>query len=284
MSTKLYDGLRLTAYAPDPFELTRAITKGMSEVFRELAVRTIARNVARVVDDTEICGSEMGGHLHDHLVRHSESTENATKYTGFYQDPRPWSGPAAHALSRDLVDVTPRGFLQFVWLHGDLADLVGPRRTFYTSRYRRVLDTASLALPGRDLQVTPLLNKQHCAKATYMTKRELAVTYPGGAEDRRSRKHLWTAPGPGGESPAEGVLPRAVAFVDQLRAAGSTRGDVVAVTHRTGILALLSILESRPVTVLVEEARVRKTPDGAVLLYELGRSRFHAAATAEPDC
>lgn len=26
------------------------------------------------------------------LVRHAESIENATKYTGFYENPRPWTG------------------------------------------------------------------------------------------------------------------------------------------------------------------------------------------------
>ncbi|PZT71485.1 histidine phosphatase family protein [Streptomyces sp. AC1-42T] len=219
------------------------------------------------------------------VVRHAESTENATKYTGFYQDPRPWSGEAAHALSRDVVGLTPRGFHQSVWLRAALAELTGPQPHLYTSQYRRALDTAALALPGRAPEVTPLLNEQHYAEATYMTKRELFATFPEGAEDRRSRKHLWTPPGPGGESLAEGVLPRAVAFVDQVRAAASrTPRSVVAVTHHTAILALRSVLETRPVTELVEEARVRKTPNAGVLLYELRAGRFHAAATAEPDC
>jgi broad specificity phosphatase PhoE len=219
------------------------------------------------------------------VVRHAQSTENATKNTGFYQDPRPWTGPAAHALSRDLVGLTPLGFRQSVWLHEALTDLVGPRPRLYTSQYRRALDTAALALPGRTPEVTPLLNEQHYAEATYMTKRELFATFPDGAEDRRSRKHLWTPPGPGGESLAEGVLQRAVAFVDQVRAAaGCTPQGVVAVTHHTAILALRSVLEARAVTELVEEARVRKTPNAGVLLYELRGERFHAAATAEPDC
>ncbi|KAB7835706.1 hypothetical protein [Streptomyces mobaraensis] len=68
MSIKLYDGLRLTAHAPDLFELTRVISKRMREVFRELAVPIIARNVARVVDDAEVCEREMGGPLHNYLV------------------------------------------------------------------------------------------------------------------------------------------------------------------------------------------------------------------------
>lgn len=68
MSVKLYDGLRLTAHAPDLFELTRVISKRMREVFRELAVPIIARNVARVVDDTEVRERDMGGPLHNYLV------------------------------------------------------------------------------------------------------------------------------------------------------------------------------------------------------------------------
>ncbi|MFH8294947.1 histidine phosphatase family protein [Streptomyces sp. NPDC018059] len=219
------------------------------------------------------------------VCRHAESTENATKNTGFYQDPRPWTGPAAHALSRDLVGLTPRGFRQSVWLRGALTELVGPHPALYSSQYRRALDTAALALPDRAPDVTPLLNEQHYAEATYMTKRELFATFPDGAEDRRSRKHLWTPPGPGGESLAVGVLQRVCAFVDQLRAAAaSTPQGVVAVTHHTAILALRSVLEEREVTELVEEARLRKTPNAGVLLYELREGRFHAAGTAEPDC
>ncbi|MGW6606063.1 hypothetical protein [Streptomyces sp. NPDC055036] len=67
MSAKLYDGLRLTAHAPDLFELTRVISKRMREVFRELAVPIIARNVARVVDDAEVRERDMGGPLHNYL-------------------------------------------------------------------------------------------------------------------------------------------------------------------------------------------------------------------------
>ncbi|MFJ9901195.1 hypothetical protein ACIQPR_48650 [Streptomyces sp. NPDC091280] len=68
MSIKLYDGLRLTAHAPDLFELTRVISKRMREVFSELAVPVIARNVARVVDDTEVRERDIGGHLHKYTV------------------------------------------------------------------------------------------------------------------------------------------------------------------------------------------------------------------------
>jgi hypothetical protein len=58
----------------------------------------------------------------------------------------------------------------------------------------------------------------------------------------------------------------------------------VAFTHHTAILALRAVLERRPVTELVDEARVRKTPNAAVLVYEQAGGLFHARDTAEPDC
>ncbi|UQW99203.1 histidine phosphatase family protein [Streptomyces sp. RerS4] len=216
------------------------------------------------------------------LVRHAESVENATKYTGFYENPRPWAGPAAHALSRDVVGLTPRGFLQCLWLRQTVRDLTGPAPAVRTSQYRRALDTAALALPGLPYEVTALLNEQHYGAATYMTRQELYATYPEGTEDRQTRKHLWTPPGDGGESLASGVLRRATAFVDGLATASAA--DVVAFTHHTAILALRAVLECRPVTELVDEARVRKTPNAAVLVYEQVDGQFHARSAAQPDC
>lgn len=216
------------------------------------------------------------------LVRHAESIENATKHAGFYANPRPWTGPAAHTLSRDVVGLTPRGFLQCLWLRQTLRDLTGPDPTIRTSQYRRALDTAALALPGVPYEVTALLNEQHYGAATYMTKQELYATYPEGMEDRQTRKHLWTPPGAGGESLAGGVLRRATAFVTGLDTASAA--DVVAFTHHTAILALRAVLERRPVTDLVDEARVRKTPNAAVLVYEQADGLFHARGTVQPDC
>ncbi|MFC9431652.1 histidine phosphatase family protein [Streptomyces sp. NPDC056987] len=216
------------------------------------------------------------------LVRHAESIENATKHTGFYEDPRPWSGPAAHALSRDVVGLTPRGFLQCLWLRQTLRDLTGPDPAIRTSQYRRALDTAALAMPGLPYEVTRLLNEQHYGAATYMTKQELYATYPEGAEDRQARKHLWTPPGAGGESLAGGVLRRATVFVDGLHTESAP--DVVAFTHHTAILALRAVLERRLVTELVDEARARKTPNAAVLVYEQVGGLFHARGTFQPDC
>jgi hypothetical protein len=58
----------------------------------------------------------------------------------------------------------------------------------------------------------------------------------------------------------------------------------VAFTHHTAILALRAVLERRPVTELVDEARVCKTPNAAVLVYEQVDGLFHACGTAQPDC
>ncbi|MGC5041044.1 histidine phosphatase family protein [Streptomyces sp. DT73] len=215
------------------------------------------------------------------VVRHAESVENATKHTSFYQDPRPWNSPAAHALSRDLVGLTPRGFRQCQWLRTALENLVGGAPYVYSSPYRRALDAVELALPGRPVDVTELLCEQHYGDATYMTKAELFATWPDCEVDRQTRKHLWTPPGEGGESLAVGVLRRATAFVDALEERAPA---VVAMTHHTAILALRSVLERRPVTELVDEARIRKTPNAGVLVYERQGDRFHQVDADEPDC
>jgi broad specificity phosphatase PhoE len=77
------------------------------------------------------------------------------------------------------------------------------------------------------------------------------------------------------------VLGRARAFVGSLE---ERAPSVVAVTHHTAILALRSVLEYRPVTELVVEARVRKTPNAGVLVYERCAGRFRQVDAAEPDC
>ncbi|MFJ8560591.1 histidine phosphatase family protein [Streptomyces microflavus] len=215
------------------------------------------------------------------VVRHAESTENATKHSGFYQDPRPWTGPAAHALSREFVGLTPRGCRQCQWLRAAIEELVGRDPYVYSSPYRRALDTAELALPGRGADVTELLCEQHYGDATYMTKRQLYAIHPDTERDRQTRKHLWTPPGEGGESLAGGVMRRAAEFVAGLDGAGSV---VVAMTHHTTILALRSVLERRPVPELVAEARVCKTPNAGVLVYERRGERFRQVDAAEPDC
>lgn len=202
------------------------------------------------------------------IVRHAESIENADKYRGFYQPRRPYSGVAAHDISRNVVGLTPRGFRQALWLGDELADLEKPH--IYTSTYRRAIDTAAIAFPGLPdgwPRVTALLDEQHYGDATYMTKDELFVTFPDGAEDRRLRKHLWTPPG-GGESLAVGVMARATAFLAEVADDVASGRDVIAVTHHTTILALRSLLEDRPVIDVVEEARAAKTPNGGVLCYD----------------
>lgn len=96
------------------------------------------------------------------VVRHAESTENAPKYSGFYQDPRPWTGSAAHALSRDLVGLTPRGFLQCQWLRTAIEEFVGRDPYVCSSPYRRALDTVELVhtqgrggIGGFAIELTP---------------------------------------------------------------------------------------------------------------------------------
>ncbi|MFB7517222.1 histidine phosphatase family protein [Streptomyces sp. NPDC056144] len=215
------------------------------------------------------------------IVRHAESIENATKNTGFYQDPRPWTGSAAHELSRDLVGLTPRGFRQACWLTEALRPFTGPAPQVFTSEYRRAVDTATIAFPtSQTLSVTGLLNEMHYGDVTYMGLPELFATYPEEEHDRRHRKHTWTPPGPGGESLAVGVYARAARFADIVRQA-ATLGTVVAVTHLTTIMALRAVFEQRPVEDLVTEFRAHKMANAAILRYEIHGARCHLVETIE---
>ncbi|WP_329625943.1 histidine phosphatase family protein (plasmid) [Streptomyces sp. NBC_01255] len=217
------------------------------------------------------------------VVRHAESVENADKYNGFYQDPRPWAGEAAHALSRDVVGLTARGFRQSVWLGGTLPPVVGEQPVVFTSQYRRARDTAELAMPAVQAEVTGLLNEQHYGDATYMTMRELFATFPEGADDRRNRKHLWTPPGTGGESLALEVHGRVTAFLALLSSGAVEAGrNVVAFTHHTAILGLRAVLEKRPVTEVVEESRARKLPNAAVIVYRATAGGYELQQVIEP--
>lgn len=186
------------------------------------------------------------------IIRHAESVENADKYNGFYQDPRPYSGAAAHDISRNLVGLTPRGFRQAQWLAGARPDLVRHQPRVYTSTYRRAIDTAAIAppsLPDGWPRQTPLLDEQHYGDATYMTKRELYDAYPELAEDRRQRKHIWTAPG-GGESLATGV------------------------SHRAA--------EDLSLPEILAEERKAKLPNAAILHYDLHGDRFTRTGLSTP--
>ncbi|MDN3060957.1 histidine phosphatase family protein [Streptomyces sp. SRF1] len=213
------------------------------------------------------------------VIRHAESIENADKYNGFYQDRRPWDGRAAHAISRNIVGLTPRGFRQSAWLGRELAELTGMGRLrVLTSTYRRSIDTADVAFtawPGR-CERTPLLDEQHYGDATYMTKAELFATYPDGADGRRQRKHLWVP------SLAGGVMDRARRFVDLAQAAVCGGQTVVAVTHHTTILALRCLLEDRPLTDVVDEPRRAKTPNAGICRYQLADGRFEPIGSAAP--
>lgn len=215
------------------------------------------------------------------VVRHAESVENADKRNGFYSDRRPYSGKVAHNISRNVVGLTPAGFRQSLWLAEALGDITGTQTRVHTSTYRRSIDTAAIAfasLPGDQIGKTSLLDEQHYGDATYMTKQELFATYPEGAEDRRERKHLWLPPG-GGESLADGVMRRAEQFLTLARADMEEGWHVIAVTHHTTILALRAILERRPITEVVAEAKKAKTPNGCVLCYELATDGFTLTGT-----
>ncbi|WP_327073974.1 histidine phosphatase family protein [Kitasatospora purpeofusca] len=219
------------------------------------------------------------------VIRHAESVENADKYNGFYQDPRPFSGAAAHAISRTIVGLTPRGFRQARWLAEVLQQLAGSELLHvYTSTYRRAIDTAAIALPALPdgwPRQTALLDEQHHGDATYMTKRELYDSYPALAEDRRLRKHIWTAPG-GGESLAEGVLKRAAEFAALAQAELQESRTVVAFTHQTAAVALRSLLESCTLTEILAEERKGKMPNAAILHYDLRDGRFTRTGTTTP--
>ncbi|MGW4104788.1 hypothetical protein [Streptomyces sp. NPDC004976] len=127
MSTKLYDGLRLTTHAPDLFELTRVISKRMREVFRELAVPVIARNLARVVDDTEVRERDMGGPLHNYTV---------------YRARKLWLDEQAGLDDR----MTFHDPLRFSIVFGQVDDDYGTRRLAYPFAGNRAYTDALLAL------------------------------------------------------------------------------------------------------------------------------------------
>ncbi|WP_043468563.1 histidine phosphatase family protein [Kitasatospora sp. MBT66] len=219
------------------------------------------------------------------VIRHAESVENADKYNGFYQDPRPYSGAAAHAISRTIVGLTPRGFRQAQWLAEILPQLAGSELLHvYTSTYRRAIDTAAIAVPALPdgwPRQTALLDEQHYGDATYMTKRELYDSYPALAEDRRLRKHIWTAPG-GGESLAEGVLNRAAEFTALAQAELQESRTVVAFTHQTAAVALRALLEACPLPEILAEERKGKMSNATILHYELHDGRFTRTGTTTP--
>ncbi|MEU9267275.1 hypothetical protein AB0E04_17745 [Streptomyces sp. NPDC048251] len=131
MSAKLYDGLRLTAHAPDLFELTRVISKRMREVFRELAVPIIARNVTRVVDNAEVRESDMGGPLHNYLV---------------YRARKLWLDEQAGLDDR----MTFHDPLRFSIAFGQVDDDYGARRLAYPFAGNRAYTDALMALEADD--------------------------------------------------------------------------------------------------------------------------------------
>ncbi len=217
------------------------------------------------------------------IIRHAESVENAAKYAGFYQDPRPYDAVAAHWLSREVVGLTPRGFRQAAWLASTLPLLIDDEPKVFTSTYRRAIDTAAIALPSMSseaFQQTRLLDEQHYGDATYMTKRELYDAYPCDVATRREQKHLWCAPG--GESLALEVSARVAEFVGLARAELQTVRTVIAFTHQSATMAFRSHLEDRPLADVVAEERTAKLPNAAILHYQLAGRRFVRTGTTVP--
>jgi broad specificity phosphatase PhoE len=220
------------------------------------------------------------------IIRHAESVENADKYNGFYQNPRPYDALAAHRISRQVVGLTPKGFRQAQWLGEILPTIASDDKQVYTSRYRRAIDTALIALPKLAEpwpRQTALLDEQHYGEATYMTKGELYATYPDTADERRYRKHLWTAPG-GGESLTEGVSQRAADFIQIARHQLDTTESVVAFTHQTAAIALRSLLEDRPLVDILREEKTAKMANAAILHYAVREGRFVKQGTIAPPC
>jgi broad specificity phosphatase PhoE len=218
------------------------------------------------------------------IARHAESIENAAKYNGFYQDPRPYSGAFAQHLCREIVGLTPRGFRQASWLGAVLASLASQQPVLgYCSTYRRTIDTSAIALPGLPegwpVQ-TALLDEQNYGDATYMTKRELYAAYPETAEERRTRKHQWTAPG--GECLSVHVLGRAREFINSISGDIAAGADIVAITHQTTIIALRSHLEGSPIPDLLAREKQGKTPNAAIFAYEFRDSRFDLRDVINP--
>ena len=210
------------------------------------------------------------------VIRHAESVENAAKYDGFYPDPRPYGGVFAHALSWEIVGLTPRGFRQADWLGTHLTTATaGEPGSVYCSTYRRSIDTASIAFPNLPEgwpRQSGLLDEQHYGDATYMTKRELFAAFPDTAEQRRTCKHLWNAPG--GESLSTHVAARAAEFIENIKGVLIEGAHVIAVTHQTTILAVRSILENQPIPDLLAQEKRGKTPNAAVFTYQVRASHI----------
>lgn len=72
---------------------------------------------------------------------------------------------------------------------------------------------------------------------------------------------------------------RAGRFVALARAELEADRHVVAITHHTTILTLRALLEQRPITDLVQEARTAKTPSAGIRRYEIVAGGFTAAGT-----
>lgn len=90
MSTKLYDGLRLTEHASDLFEVTRLVSRRMREVFAELRLPIVAKEVARVVDDPAARSEDLPprfGTVFARARKHWIDEQRAMDRMSTFQDP-----------------------------------------------------------------------------------------------------------------------------------------------------------------------------------------------------
>lgn len=127
MSTKLYDGLRLTAHAPDLHTVSRLVSQRMREVFNELALPIVAEHVALVMDNVEARSNGMSGLLGDYLVYRARQVwvdeQNKENPASVFHDP-----------------------LRFSMVFGEVSDEAGTRRLAYHYAGNRAYEKALVEL------------------------------------------------------------------------------------------------------------------------------------------
>lgn len=127
-----------------------------------------------------------------------------------------------------------------------------------------------------------MLDEQHYADATYMTKEELFEKYPENKQVRIEAKHLWKPHG-GGESLVDMTKGRVNSFVSKIKREIDAGMSVVAITHHTTIMALRTVLERRAPEEVTADTRARKIPNGGILIYrKLNSESFGLVETISP--
>lgn len=124
MSTRLPNGLRLTAHAPSIYDVTRMVSARVRDLFDELRLHIVAHHVASLLDDPKLRVVELDDHLADRLYGRArclwldEQTRRGS--SSFFHDP-----------------------LRFEIVFGEVSDDHGTRRLAYPfagdRRYREAL-------------------------------------------------------------------------------------------------------------------------------------------------